>query len=148
MDWLDKYKPNSLKDYYGNEKAVKTIKDWIIKFQKKKSPSKLKNSILLIGPSGIGKTLLAELILKEFDYHILEFNSSDIRSQSIISKKIANLMVNKNIFIMQSKPKKIGIIMDEIEGFNNGDRGGVNKLIDIISNRNSPRKNKKMTKRN
>ena len=48
MDWLDKYKPQNLDEYYGNDNSIKRIRDWIQKFQKKKKPSKLKNAILLM----------------------------------------------------------------------------------------------------
>ena len=40
MDWLDKYKPKNLDEYYGNDKAVKQIKDWIQKIKKKKETFK------------------------------------------------------------------------------------------------------------
>ena len=40
---------------------------------------------------------------------------------------------------MTKKEKKIAIIMDEIDGMNNGDKGGINSLIKIIR----PKKTKK-----
>jgi hypothetical protein len=31
--------------------------------------------------------------------------------------------------MFQRKPKRIAIVMDEIDGMNNGDKGGINALI-------------------
>ena len=42
-------------------------------------------------------------------------------------------MSNINVLSLLSKrPKKMAIIMDEIDGMNNGDKGGINSLIKII----------------
>jgi hypothetical protein len=49
-------------------------------------------------------------------------------------------MSDKNIMSMfQKKIKQIAIVMDEIDGMNNGDKGGINALIKIIR----PKKTKK-----
>ena len=49
-------------------------------------------------------------------------------------------MSDKNIMsLFYKKVKKIAIIMDEIDGMNNGDKGGINSLIKIIR----PKKTKK-----
>ena len=49
-------------------------------------------------------------------------------------------MSDKNVLSMlQKKTKKIVILMDEIDGMNNGDKGGINQLIKLIR----PKKTKK-----
>ena len=49
-------------------------------------------------------------------------------------------MSDKNIMsLFQKKIKRIAIVMDEIDGMNNGDKGGINSLIKIIR----PKKTKK-----
>ena len=49
-------------------------------------------------------------------------------------------MSDKNVLsLMQKKTKKIAIIMDEIDGMNSGDKGGINALIKLIR----PKKTKK-----
>ena len=42
-------------------------------------------------------------------------------------------------YLLDNKIKKIAIIMDEIDGMNNGDKGGINQLIKLIR----PKKTKK-----
>ena len=41
--------------------------------------------------------------------------------------------------MFQRKPKRIAIVMDEIDGMNNGDKGGINTLIKLMR----PKKTKK-----
>ena len=42
-------------------------------------------------------------------------------------------MADKNVMSMfYKKVQRIAIIMDEIDGMNNGDKGGINSLIKII----------------
>ena len=49
-------------------------------------------------------------------------------------------MSDKNVLSMlHKKPKKLVIVMDEIDGMNNGDKGGINQLIKLIR----PKKTKK-----
>jgi len=49
---------------------------------------KYKKVLLIIGHTGSGKTKLAQLLLKEFNYQIIEYNSSDIRSQKKMGEAI------------------------------------------------------------
>ena len=52
-------------------------------------------------------------------------------------------MSDKNVLsLMQKKTKKIAIIMDELDGMNSGDKGGINTLIKLIR----PKKTKKQKK--
>ena len=52
-------------------------------------------------------------------------------------------MANTNVLsYFNKKKKKIVIVMDEIDGMNNGDKGGINSLIKII--RPKKQKNKKL----
>lgn len=61
-------------------------------------------------------------------------------NKSIIDTITKHNMSDKNIMSMfHKKVKRIAIIMDEIDGMNNGDKGGINSLIKIIR----PKKTKK-----
>ena len=52
-------------------------------------------------------------------------------------------MSDKNVLsLMQKKTKKIAIMMDELDGMNSGDKGGINTLIKLIR----PKKTKKQKK--
>ena len=79
-------------------------------------------------------------ILKEMNYDVIKYDAGDIRNKSIIEMITNNNMSDKNIMSMfYKKVKKIVIVMDEIDGMNNGDKGGINMLIKLIR----PKKTKK-----
>jgi predicted GTPase len=78
--------------------------------------------------------------LKELDYDIVKYDAGDIRNKSIIDAITNHTMADMNVVsLFHKKAKPIAIVMDEIDGMNNGDKGGINSLIRIIR----PKKTKK-----
>jgi DNA polymerase III delta prime subunit len=133
MNWSEKYRPNNIDDLYLSYDSKTKIKQWINDFIKKKK--NFTNCLLLHGPPGVGKTSLANIILETNDFDIIEFNSSDIRNQKTLKDKIENINGNINILdFMRNKKKHIGIIIDELDGINNTEKGALKELINIINN--------------
>ena len=50
-------------------------------------------------------------------------------------------MSDQNILLLYGKSKKIAIVMDEIDGMNSGDKGGINSLIKLIRPKKLKNKN-------
>ena len=73
--WVDKYRPKYLKDIIMKQDNLNKIHQWMTHFKDKKPG--YKNSLLLWGPPGTGKTTIANIILKQCDYDVIEFNDSD-----------------------------------------------------------------------
>ena len=143
--WLEKYRPRKLSEYLGHRGQVETIKRWIKSF-KREIPS-TKRFLLLYGPPGVGKTTIAHIILKEYGYEVVEFNSSDLRNKEVIKRRIGTIGKRSITQILYApkdidKVPKVGVIMDEIDGINSGDRGSVSELIRIMCPRQKGRKNK------
>ena len=116
------------------------LKDYLKKFDLNKNDLTAKNNIYLYGGSGTGKTTFVMNILKELDYDIVKYDAGDVRNKSIIENITKHNMSDKNIMsLFNKKAKKIAIVMDEIDGMNNGDKGGINSLIKIVR----PKKTKK-----
>ena len=133
MNWSEKYRPKTINDLYLSYDNKTKIKKWISDFKEKKE--KYTNCLILHGPPGIGKTSLANIILESNDFDIIEFNSSDIRNQKTLEDKIENINGNVNIIdFMSFKKKQIGIIIDELDGINNTEKGALKELINIINN--------------
>lgn len=61
---IAKQKPTSLSQVIGQEAAIKSMSLWLQSFQNKQ-PSDLPRCLILTGPSGVGKTLCADLLLRE-----------------------------------------------------------------------------------
>jgi DNA polymerase III delta prime subunit len=121
----------------------KIIKDSLIHFEKNKQNLLTKRGIYIYGSPGSGKTEFINNILKDLDYDVIKFDAGDVRNKTIIETITKHNMSDKNIISMfQKKVKNIAIVMDEIDGMNSGDKGGINSLIKLIR----PKKTKKQKK--
>lgn len=116
------------------------IKEILLKFGENKHNLLFKKGIYIYGNPGSGKTQFITNILKNMNYDIITYDAGDIRSMAIIENIAKNNVSDTNIMsIFKNNAKKIAIIMDEIDGMNSGDKGGINSLITLIR----PKKTKK-----
>ena len=117
----------------GREHIAQEIKSILEKFSTNIKNLSYKKGIYIYGSPGCGKTQFIQEILKELNYDIIKYDAGDIRNKSLIDTITSNNIASQNVLsMMQKKPKKIAIIMDEIDGMNNGDKGGITALIKII----------------
>lgn len=124
----------------NRNQQVSNIKQILGSFNQNKNNPLFKKGIYVCGDPGTGKTTFVINILKELDYDIVKYDAGDIRNKSVIDDITERNMSDKNIMsLFNKKVKKIAIIMDEIDGMNNGDKGGINTLIKLIR----PKKTKK-----
>ena len=124
----------------NREEKANYIKDILKNFELNKNNILFKKGIYIYGYPGTGKTTFVTRILQELDYDIVKYDAGDIRNKSIIDNITKHNMSDKNIMsLFNKKIRKIAIIMDEIDGMNNGDKGGINTLIKLIR----PKKTKK-----
>ena len=131
---LDKYTPKKSEDLKGNDVNIKWIKKWLNTFKNNNNEFKnFKNGLLISGDSGVGKTLTAQMLLKEENFDIIEFNASELRSAKIIREKFKSLINGSNILKMVNNTNKIGILMDEIDS-NSIDKGCLKEIISYIEN--------------
>ena len=116
------------------------IKEELILFEKEKHNITQKRGFYIYGDSGSGKTKFVESLLESNEYFLVKFNAGDVRNKSIIDNITKENMNDTSVIDMFHKRKrKIAIIMDEIDGMNSGDKGGINSLIKLIR----PKKTKK-----
>jgi SpoVK/Ycf46/Vps4 family AAA+-type ATPase len=89
--------------------------------------------IYVYGAPGSGKTEFVIKILEEMNYDIIRYDAGDVRNTSLINTITSNNISSRNVLHMMSKTvKKIIIVMDEIDGMNSGDKGGITSLIKLI----------------
>lgn len=124
----------------NREEKANNIKEILNNFELNKNNLLFKKGIYIYGDPGSGKSSFVINILKELDYDIIKYDAGDIRNKSIIDNFTKHNMSDKNIMsLFNKKIRRIAIIMDEIDGMNNGDKGGINTLIKLIR----PKKTKK-----
>ena len=78
--WVEKYRPQTLEGYVGNEVIKNKVSDYL-------SQGSIQN-LLLHGVAGTGKTTLAKLIANNLNCDLLYINASDERGIDTIREKI------------------------------------------------------------
>jgi len=123
----------NLNKLLNRDDEVNSIKQFLIDFEKNRNVLTTKKGMYIYGEPGTGKSIFVQNILKEMNYDIIKYDAGDIRNKSIIDTITQHNMADKNIMSMYYKKiQRIVIIMDEIDGMNNGDKGGINSLIKLI----------------
>ncbi len=132
MNWLNTYRPTSIAEFKGNKLEIEKAINWINSFIK--NPLQTKKVLFIIGSTGVGKTLLADIIFKEYNYQKIELNSTDVRSQKKLGEFLKKSLTYKNVLDMFHEGKlPIGILMDEIDTICKlSDKGGMNEFLDIL----------------
>lgn len=148
ISWLTKYQPAHFDDCYLKSDDRNLIERWIkciinpdlLSEIKIKSTSKKKkipedtNCLFLHGPPGLGKTTIANLLFKKYNFDVLEFNASDSRTAKVIQDKLHKIGGSHNVIdFMCNKKRKIAIILDEIDGLSTGDKGGMTEINNVIA---------------
>ena len=109
------------------------IKQILNSFETRKNDLTYKKGIYIYGAPGCGKTEFVMNLLKDLNYDTIKYDAGDVRNRSLIDTITSNNVSNRNVLdMMKGRVKKIAIVMDEIDGMNNGDKGGITSLIKLI----------------
>jgi DNA polymerase III delta prime subunit len=123
----------NLNKLLNRDDEANSIKHFLQDFEQNRNVLTTKKGMYIYGEPGTGKSTFVQKILKEMNYDIIKYDAGDIRNKSIIDTITQHNMADKNIMSMfYKKIQRIVIIMDEIDGMNNGDKGGINSLIKLI----------------
>jgi len=123
----------NINSIFERETIANEIKQILLSFDENYKNINFKKGIYIYGSPGCGKTQFIMNILKDLDYDVIKYDAGDVRNKGLIDTITSNNVSNRNVLqMMTKKVKKIAIVMDEIDGMNNGDKGGITALIKII----------------
>ena len=125
----DKFVPTTYNEFIGNVDIVETTRKWAEKW----ANGEPQKPLLFFGPPGIGKTTLAYLISKKFDWQMFEMNASDLRNKDQIEKIAGAATGNATLF-----GSKRLILIDEVDSLQAADRGGATAISNIIKSAHNP----------
>jgi len=133
----------NINEILGRQENIHKITEFLKNFEMEKHNLSFTKGIYVYGEPGTGKTSFVMNLLKQLNYDIVKYDAGDVRNKGIIETITKHNMSDKNIMSMfHKKIQKIAIVMDEIDGMNNGDKGGINTLIKLIR----PKKTKNQKK--
>ncbi len=119
-----KYLPQHSSEILGQNKAITTLKNGILN----------NKSLLIYGPTGVGKTCSVHALGKELLYEVIEINTSDFRNKNKIESVLGQAVKQQSLF----HKSKI-ILIDDIDGLSGRkDRGGVQAIQALIKTSKFP----------
>jgi len=123
------YRPKKIEDFIGNKNVIQPFIQWLLEWD----PANKKNKCALVsGLTGVGKSLLVELILKKHDYNIINLALDDERDKDYMNNIIRPLLKTKKTFDGQENI----LVVSEIDA--GGDYGFISSLTDCIKETKIP----------
>jgi len=117
--WVEKYRPQSLETYIGNEHLKSKVKVYL--------ESGDLPHLLLYGRAGTGKTTLAKLLVNNIDCDYLYINASDENSVDVVRDKVKNFASTLGFSEMKI------IILDECDYITPNAQAALRNLMETFS---------------
>ena len=151
-DWTEEYRPKSLDEVVGNEKALSELIKWASSWN---AGIPKKRAVILSGKPGTGKTSSALALANDFGWIPIELNTSDARNALKIKRVATTGSINETfsddgLFISTKIGGRKLIVLDEADNlyetsegsFRKGedlsDKGGKKAIIDTIKDTKQP----------
>ena len=128
-NWTEKYRPKYFADIKGQKEAIEKLKVFLSKIKR----GVVQKAVVLHGPPGTGKTAVAYAAANESNSEIFELNASDIRN----NEKLREVLKPATQQASLTKKNKI-ILVDEIDGISEDDKGGLPELVELLDTTSHP----------
>jgi len=122
MMWSELYRPQKVEQMIGNEEARLVVLKWLSRWIDGSRP------LLLVGPSGVGKTTLVNVLARKFDYDLIEMNASDTRNREDLETLIMPMFNNSSV-----SGRTMLLFLDEVDGISGReDSGGIESIVKMM----------------
>jgi len=130
-DWTEKYRPSSLAEIRGNDKARDAFREWADSWDSHRE------AVILHGSPGIGKTSAAHALASDFDWPTIELNASDSRTKDVIDR-VAGEAAKSGTLTAGGSGRRL-VILDEADNLHgNVDRGGTAAITSLVKEASQP----------
>ncbi|MBB6645002.1 replication factor C large subunit [Halobellus ruber] len=139
-DWTERYRPSTLSEVRGNNKARDALKEWAETWDDHREP------VVLHGAPGVGKTSAAHALASDMGWEVVELNASDQRTADDIERFAGR--ASRNATLAGSVGGSGGgtgsdgrqlIVLDEADNIHHQyDRGGKRAVTDLLKDANQP----------
>jgi len=127
--WSSLFRPCTLKEIAGNERAIKQLQIWLKSWE---GGAPKQRAAFLYGPPGVGKTCTVTALAADQGYELIEVNASDHRT-----KKKLNALIGRSIHQRVTiTGKRRMVLFDELEGVS--EHGGIRAIASIIKKAEVP----------
>ena len=131
MDWTEKYRPSSLSELRGNDKARDALREWADTW------ADHREAVILHGSPGVGKTSAAHALAEDEGWPTIELNASDSRTKDVI-ERVAGEAAKSGTLTAGGAGRRL-VILDEADNLHgNVDRGGTRAITSLVKEANQP----------
>ncbi|WP_256684426.1 replication factor C large subunit [Halococcus qingdaonensis] len=131
MDWTEKYRPSTLSEVRGNNKARDALAEWAETWDEHRE------AVVLHGAPGVGKTSAAHALAADMDWPTIELNASNQRTKSVV-ERVAGEAAKSGTLTGGSAGRRL-VIMDEADNLHgNVDRGGSRAITGLVKEASQP----------
>ena len=140
-DWTEKYRPSTLSEVRGNDKARDAFAEWA------RSWDDHREAVVLHGSPGVGKTSAAHALANDMDWETVELNASDQRTADVIERFAGRAARNATLGGSAAGGGARGgdtasrqlVILDEADNIHgNYDRGGASAITTLVKESGQP----------
>ena len=127
-DWTERYRPTTLSEVRGNNKARDALKEWADTWDEHGE------AVVIHGSPGVGKTSAAHALAADKEWPVLEMNASDARTADEIERFAGRAAANSTL----GGDRQL-VVLDEADDLHqHKDRGGSAAMTRLVKGASQP----------